>query len=389
MNNYARLWVYCAIFWISINNASASKMLEKYNVGGYRDVPTANFHTLRKSNDFETLPTHELNTSKGAQIKTALDSYFEKYPATTGLIYLDAGKIVYEKYAGLGSEDAEFFSMSIAKSLTSLTIGKAYCAGHIENLTDKAQKYVPELGISNLGKSTIHQLLTMSSGAYISARGGQPEFKNGIGTHPTTNKPFSGAPWPVRLGQVTVEELLWGKWWDAVVGKNIAEPGAVFRYKSLDSLSLSKIIQRATGFTTAQYFEDTIWRHIKAEKNAYWEADSSNDTVASSGFQASLRDWARLGIWISNQLKSDDCFAHYLKEATRTQMALTKEQSSGFSGYGYQWWTDPRYSTGFWGVGYAGQLFGFDIANNKIILKFSYRSDKGSGFDLMRMFKQW
>ncbi len=392
MNIYPNILACCATVWMSIANASAAQMLEKHNVGGYRDVPTSNFYTLNKSKASKPLPIQakpQASEPKYIQIKNQLDEYFAKYPETTGLIYLEGGEIVYENYAGMGSEDAEFFSMSIAKSLTSLTIGKAYCAGHIETLNDTASTYVPELGASNLGKSTIHQLLTMSSGAYTSVRGGQPKFKNGIGTHPISKKPYAGAPWPLRLGQVTVDELLWGKWWEAVQNKNVAEPGAVFQYKSLDSLSLSKIIHRVTGRTTARYFEETIWDYINPEKNAYWEADRSGDTVASSGFQASLRDWARLGIWVSDQLKKSDCFANYLKDATHTQITLTKRQSSGFSGYGYQWWTDPRYSTGFWGVGYAGQLFGIETGTEKIILKFSYRHDKGSGYDLMRMFKQW
>ncbi|WP_025898877.1 serine hydrolase domain-containing protein [Sneathiella glossodoripedis] len=370
----------------------ASEMLEKYNVGGYRSVPSANFYRLSESHTPSTLQRasrNELQSPRYAKIVSDIDAYMDKYTATTGIIVLIDGKIIVEKYAGLGSANSEFFSMSIGKSLTSLAIGKALCEGKIASLTDNAQKYVPELGNSNLGKSTIAQLLTMSSGAYKSARGGQPAFKYGIGQNPRNLKPYSGAHWPLRLRQVTIEELLWGEWWENIIQTDVAKPGTQFMYKSLDTLSLSMVIKKSTGRPVAPYFEDVIWSKIGSEKSAYWESDRNGDTISSSGFQASLRDWARLGIWIENSFDKKGCFSDYLREATRTHTPLDKKQSSAFAGYGYQWWTEPRFSSGFWGVGFAGQLLGIDPKANKIVIKFAYRNDKGSFYDLMSQFKNW
>jgi len=375
-------------FWVLIllfEPVAANAMRPEYNVGGYlrhNKTPPYEFKAAETPRPLEarqdTLPTSLMNS---------FDQYLKDYPATTALLVLEGGHLIYESYQGVGRETSEFFSMSMAKSLSSMAVGMALCRGDINSLQTPANQIVPEFGNNPYGRSTIRQLLMMSSGAYEPQNAGQPGFQNGIGRNPRNGKPFNGASWPLRLGQVSISELLWGKWWDQVTHKNASDPGAVFAYKSGDSLSLSKITERATGTPLAAYFDRHIWQQIGAEGTAHWETDKDGSTINSSGFQARARDWARLALWTAQQYHQDNCFGQYLRQATQSQIPI--KTRSSFRAYGYQWWVDNKIAPGFWALGYAGQMMGIDPARNRIIIKFSHQRGKGSGLQIFKLFSRW
>ncbi|OUR78013.1 hypothetical protein A9Q83_08465 [Alphaproteobacteria bacterium 46_93_T64] len=371
---------------------AAKRMSEKDNVGGYIYAGFTEPHTFRINDVIHPLP-HVSKSIKGTDKNQSIISdtkkYLDRFDASTAIILIDDGEILFEDYRGMGSPTSEFYSMSIGKSMTSLAVGKALCNDLLPNLDVVAGNIVPELNKSSLGKSTIRQLLTMSSGAYKSIRSGQPKYKNGIGFNPRNNKPFFGHTWPIRLGQASVSEILWGKWWEEVEKKNPNIPGEIFNYKSNDTLSLSKVVERLSGKSLAAYFDQNIWREIGAEREGHWESDREGSTMANAGFQISLRDWARLAIWILDARKKDDCFGRYLKNATTTQIVIPYSKTSSFTGYGYQWWTKTRLAPGFYGLGYAGQMLAINPETNKILIKFGYRYDRWSGFELLKLFKKW
>ncbi len=369
------------------------RMAERFNVGGYIDVTRTEPHTFfphaepRPLQFDDPLP----DTTNGRAVEAARQ-YMRAYPANTGMMLIDNGKIIFTAYQGMGGPDREFFSMSIAKSLTSLAVGQALCNGALKSLDIRAETIVPELAISNFGRSTIRQLLMMSSGAYISATAGQPNFTGGLGIRPKTGKPYPAAAWPMRLSQVTVADLLWGFGWEKTENKNTSEPGRLFMYKAGDTMSLGKVIERLTGGSLAAYFDKTVWQKVRAAKTAHWEADKDGSTVGASGFQAHLEDWARIALWVWKEHRKPGCFGDYLREATRTQIAnprLGSGAGSSFDGYGYQWWTDNKYVPGFWGKGYAGQELAINPDTGKILLKFGYRNYPGVTGDLYKIYREW
>lgn len=371
------------------------KMLEKYNVGGYIAVGPTTPYEFQPHDDPRPLPTADtsLRTRRwnGRAIRDA-QGYMTEYPATTGLMLIDQGKIVFEAYQGMGDKSREFYSMSIAKSMTSLAVGQALCNGKLTGLETLAGAVVPELNINNHGKSTIRQLLTMSSGAYMNHFAGQPKFRGGLGKRPRTGKPYQGAAWPLRLGQVSLSDLLWGFAWDKTEQKNHALPGRAFVYKAGDTMSLSKIVERATGMSLAAYFDRAVWQKVRGAHKGHWEMDKDGSTVSMSGFQVRLADWGRIAIWILESTKKPGCFGDYLRTATVTQIAnsrLGTGAGGGFDGYGYQWWTDHRTVPGFWGKGYAGQDLGINPETGKILIKFGYRQYPGVTSALNRLYKIW
>jgi CubicO group peptidase (beta-lactamase class C family) len=363
------------------------RMQERFNVGGYIEVGRTTPHTFYPHTAPLPLPKATV-TEANQDAANAAKRYMSRADFATGLIMMDHGKIVFEAYKGKGTRTSEFFSMSIAKSLTSLAVGKALCNGVLKSLEVPAAELVPETKINTLGRSTVRQLLMMSSGVWLTSFAGQPKFTGGLGHRPRTGKVYGGPSWPMRLGQMTVADYLWGFGWERAENKNHAEPGQVFVYKAADTLTLSKIIEKTTGMSLAAYFDQHVWRFVRAEKAAHWEADKDGSTIASSGFQATLRDWGRIAMWVLEQVKKPGCFGDYLRQATTTQIENARLGSGAgrtFDGYGYQWWTDNQYAPGFWGKGYAGQDMAINPKTNKILLKFSYRSTRG----IYKVFRDW
>ena len=371
--------------------AAEKFMQERYNVGGYINVgPTTPYRFASHPNP-RALPAasdQKLNLHGNAKAIANAKTFMKKFPETTGMMLIDHGKIIFEAYQGRGNEFSEFYGMSISKSMASLAVGKALCNGVLKSLNTLAGKFVPELKINRYGESTIRQLLMMSSGAYLSIRSGQPKFTDGIGKIRRTGKPYKTGPWPLRLGQVTVSDLLWGPAWAKIKNKNHAKPGQIFAYKSGDTLALSKVIERASGMSLAAYFDKYIWQEVRPGRAGHWETDLDGTTRGNAGFQASLKDWGRIAVWLSAQLKKPGCFGDYRRDATSTQIKNNR-RGSGFDGYGYQWWTDHRNTPGFWGKGYAGQELGINPETEKILIKFGYRTDTNVAISISRLFREW
>jgi CubicO group peptidase (beta-lactamase class C family) len=373
---------------LAVYSASAAardvRMQERYNVGEYIEVGKTDPYRLRPHASPRPLTRRspdEMSAGDRAAVAAA-EAYLEKYPETTGFLLVDRGRIIFDGYQGMGGPEREFYGMSIGKSLTSLAVGRALCAGALPGLDVAAGTYVPEMAGSNFGKSTVRQLLTMSSGAYRSKgkAGGQPDFGGKL-----LGK-YAGVTWPMRLGKLTVEEMLWGWVWAETRDQDIHPPGERFIYKSGDTLALAKTMERATGTRLAAYFDQTVWRSVRAAHRAHWESDSTGSALAHAGFQARLSDWGRLAVWLLEERAKPGCYGDYLRAATVPQITTG---SGAFRGYGYQWWTDHKSTPGFWSLGYAGQAFGMDPDSGKVLAKFGYAKYGRTAGDLFRIFQDW
>ena len=371
------------------------RMLEKYNVGGYiRDGRTLPY-TFEPHSNPRALPEANqqvLNRRGNQQAANSAKEYMAEYPGTTAMMLLDQGKIIFEAYQGMGRPKSEFFSMSIAKSMTSLAVGKALCQGDLKSLEILAGNIIPQLANSNFGKSTIRHLLTMSSGAFMTVFGGRPKYSAGIGRRPRNGKPWGGPSWPVRLGQINIKDILWGKVWDITLNKNHAAPGEVFLYRNAEPMVISKIIEKRTGLSLAAFFDSRIWQEVRGGQTGHWEADSDGTTIAMSGFQVSLKDWGRLAVWLLAELKKPGCYGDYLRQATTTQIktsGLGGTANTPFKGYGYFWWTDHSNAPGFWGKGHAGQELAINAETGKVLIKFGYRVYPGVSSDITKLYRNW
>ncbi len=255
------------------------------------------------------------------------DDYLERRNITA-LLVLQHGQIVAERYRYGRTADARFLSFSMAKSVTSLLIGIALERGAIASLDDLAARYVKALEGSAYGATTVRQLLRMSSGVRFTERyDGQDDLAR------LSRSIGGGGPRPV-----------------AVLGSfntRLAPAGEKFVYATAETEVLGRVLTAATGRSMAELTTEWLWRPMGAERDAFWRVASDGQEQAGGGFNATLRDWGRLGLLLANDGRVGEqqiVPRAYLLEATdasRQPSAFAPGTATPALGYGYQFWLLP------------------------------------------------
>ena len=289
-----------------------------------------------------------------------LAEYLERQRAT-GLLILKNGEIVAEHYRYGRREDARFLSFSMAKSVTALLVGIAQARGHITSLDDPAEKYVPELAGSPYGATTVRQLLRMSSGLTFSER---YDGKDDISrlSRATSGTPGAGTPLQV-LRSITDRH---------------SPAGEKFVYASGETDVLGRVLAGATGRNMAELTREWLWQPMGAEHDAFWRVSVDGQEQAYGGFNASLRDWGRLGLLLANDGKAQSANGvqqilplDYLLDATdpaRQPAAFKPRKATPYFGYGYQFWLFPMHERSFAMQGIHGQTLFVQPASGIVLV---------------------
>ena len=98
----------------------------------------------------------------GAEQRSISD-YLSHNP-TTGLLIAKDDTILYEHYQYARTDRDRLLSQSMAKTITAMLIGIAVSEGKIKSIDDPVAAYVPGLADAEYGKTSIRDLLHMSSG---------------------------------------------------------------------------------------------------------------------------------------------------------------------------------------------------------------------------------
>lgn len=252
----------------------------------------------------------------------------------------------------------------MSKSLTSLTVGKAICDGHIESINDSINKYVPGLSDISWGDSSIRDVLRMSSGAYntlISMHG----HKNSQQAQSFGHSEHIG-----KMNDDYIDLM-------RLADDRKHSPGKEFNYSNFDTIALGLLIQGSTKMSFPEYFEKSIWNLVGAQSSGAWFLNNKKQTSTYQGFSASPEDWIRIGVMVLSEMKKqDNCFGDFIKEATSKQI----NSFGPASGYGYQIWVNcGSMKSDFCFVGYGGQYLIFNIEKNIILYHHSTTLSQGVG----------
>src|SRR5215217_2914023 len=83
--------------------------------------------------------------------------------------------------------------------------------------------------------------------------------------------------------------------------------GTRFYYSSAQTTMLAAVVRGATGMSLSEYLAPRLWQAIGAEESALWYTDRTGLEVALGNFNATLRDYARLGVVLANDgVRPDD-----------------------------------------------------------------------------------
>ena len=313
-------------------------------------VPGIRTRVVARSADAKALPL----AAQPAQIKYryrniayTLAEYLDRQRAT-GVLVLKNGEIVAEHYRYGRTEDARFLSFSMAKSVSSLLVGVAVANGQIASLDDRADKYVQDLAGRPYGASTVRQLLRMSSGLTFTER-------------------YDGTDDISRLSRASAGVAGAGSPLDVLrsITDRHSAAGEKFVYASAETDVLGRVLTAATGKNMAELTTEWLWKPMGAEHDAFWRVGIDGQEQANGAFNASLRDWGRLGVLLANDGRVDGKAGsaqilprEYLLDATdagRQPAAFKPRKATPYFGYGYQFWLMPLKERTFAMQGIHGQ----------------------------------
>jgi CubicO group peptidase (beta-lactamase class C family) len=289
-----------------------------------------------------------------------LDNYLARNP-TTGLLIARGDVIFVERYQYGRTDRQRFTSWSMAKTVTSMLVGIALAEGRIRSLDDTAAAYVPALEGTEYGRTSLRDLLEMSSGVRF--------IEQYSGTDDVSKLAFDtfmqGGPGGVKA----VTQF----------NERTAPSGTRFSYASAETQVLGLVLRSAVGRPVAAYLEEKVWQPMGAEADATWLIDRSGQEVTFCCLNAVLRDYTRLGLllaheghWRGRQLIP----AAWIVDATTKhvdQAHLWPGTATPFFGYGYQTWIFPGERPMFALLGVRGQTIYVDPKSRLVMVHTAVR----------------
>ncbi len=264
-----------------------------------------------------------------------------KQPGTRAVLISQSGILQVERYlSNAVSATSSPIGNSMSKSLVSLAVGKALCQGKLASLDLKAEQAVESLAGTSWGRSSVRDLLRMTSGAFYTDNVRPTGWKDQQDT--LDNR----AIYSRRLTRSFVDLM-------KARDSRQFEPGSTFNYNNYDTVVLNLVVEKAVGKPFATFFAEQIWSDVGAERDGAWVTNQLGEVAGYFGFSATPRDWVRLGEYVLEKLAQDDCFGRYLREATTEQVKANWPFNKS---YGYQIWTNCTRKPGsFCFVGNHGQ----------------------------------
>jgi CubicO group peptidase (beta-lactamase class C family) len=272
--------------------------------------------------------------------------------------------VIYKQAKAPVTEDSYLFSFSMGKTITSMAVGKAICAGKL-TLATRADEVIPELKGKDLGNATVGDLLMMASGT----TGGESDATM---LTPAQNKLWGEGK--LNLRETIVEDRL------SRAKRGVFspyKPGELFWYKSTDPVTLGIMVGNVTGMKFSTWVTESVLQAAGVARPVIIGEDKFGNTQADGNYRMVMDDWIRFAMWVKDSSKEQGCFGEYVRQATSTQIKnVQKNAGKLFDGYGYLIWTDAAAApNSFWAVGYGGQRIGWSRSNDRELVMFSNSED--------------
>lgn len=338
--------------------------------------PEVNSFTLRDTNRYmeyrvvpHSGPVWDLPTASGFTMpQVTFDGATRDYETfaedtfTNAMLVLKDGQIVFENYRNRMLPENRHAAFSMSKTITAMLVGLALDKGEIASLDDPAEKYVPQLAGTGYEGVSIRQILQMRSGVDY-------EERYDFGQNPSMAARLHEQA--IILNQMRFAD-------GALETKNAVPPGSKFNYSTLDTMVLGWLLEQATGMTIEQQTRDRIWGPLGAQSDGFWMADGpvgEGRALNGMGFNATLRDYARLGLLMaSDGMRGDTRILPEGWVAQMTEMTPIPPEDNARrrEGYGFQTWQIDDEPGAYSFVGLAGQYIYVHPQSGTVIVKLSY-----------------
>lgn len=303
----------------------------------------------------------------------------------TGMMVIKDGKVVWE-YFGKGNNNTTLWtSRSVGKSVVSTLVGVALKEGKISSLDDLVVKYNPDVKGTVWENVTIRQLLQHTSGVEWGEDYTNPKSDFALLTQCEAGK----------NAYECVNKLV-----KSPTRKADAKPGQAWAYSSGGAWLLGDTLEKATDMPIAHYLQEKIWQPYGMVRDGVWHSyDQGKHDVGAHGFNATLEDWGKFGLFIANNGVLPDGKKilpdHWTQDArtwNKATNSVTVKHPDGT--YGYEWWnnsvpanyqgkyTDKLKSNDtMWALGIFGQIIMVNQKENLVIVQWSTWPQAEPSFD--------
>jgi CubicO group peptidase (beta-lactamase class C family) len=343
-----------------------SYMVQPYNFYYFHHMDELGFRTDVVKRGDRVYPLKEPKASFSVTYKFGGKQYsFDDYlrrEDVTGFLVLHDNQIVAERYLHGANHDSRFVSQSVAKSILSILIGAAVDEGKIHSVNDPIVRYLPYLSKSGYRDVTIKEALQMSTDVDYSE-----DYRN----------PKSGA---ALIGAALITGTPTFKDFAASIGPSSKKSGTAFQYQSVNSQVLGLLLERVTGERLNIWAENKLWKKIGAQRDAFfYESTKQPDTCAFACFNATLRDYGRVGLMMLNKGKLGGTRViseSWVHDSTTPDAPYLMPKPPGANdqpttGYAYQWWVPYSTEGVFEAEGIFGQMIYVNPARHVVIVQTS------------------
>jgi CubicO group peptidase (beta-lactamase class C family) len=358
---------------VSLARTQGNPWEPKYRVGAFSHLdalyPTRQINRAAKPWMFKCSSGEVQYRFRGAEY--SLSDYMSRNPIT-GLLVCKENQIIFESYQYGRTDRDRFVSQSMVKSIMGILIGIAISEGAIKSVDDKAEVYVPGLKGTEYGATPIRDLLHMSSGVDFGEDRDGGRDLNRLWKDMVTGSSVHG--------KGTIPSI-------AQFNRRIAPPGTRYYYASIEPDVLGMVLHYAVNRSASEYLRDRVWEPIGAEADAKWLLDAEGFELAHFGFNAVLRDYARLGrllahdgVWDGKQIIP----SQWMIDATTVRPSdafLLPGRATKLFGYGYLFWLFGGNRRQFALVGYKGQYVCVDPVS-KLVMVQTALDAPGADFNL-------
>ena len=358
---------------VSLARMQGNPWEPKYRVGAFTHLdalyPTRQINRAAKPWMFKCSLAEVRYRLDGAEY--SLSDYLSRNPIT-GLLVCKDTQILFESYQYGRTDHDRFVSQSMVKSIMGILIGIAISEGAIRSVDDKAEAYVPGLKGTEYGATSIRDLLHMSSGVDFGEDRDGGRDLNRLWTDMVTGSGVGS--------KGTIRSI-------AQFNRRIAPPGTRYHYASIEPDVLGMVLRYAVNRSASEYLHDRVWEPIGAEADAKWLLDAEGYELGHFGFNAVLRDYARLGrllahdgAWDGKQIIP----SQWMIDATTVRPSdahLLPGRATKLFGYGYLFWLFGGNRRQFAMVGYKGQYVCVDPIS-KLVMVQTALDAPGADFNL-------
>ncbi|MGM0635689.1 MAG: serine hydrolase domain-containing protein [Bacteroidota bacterium] len=328
------------VVYMTGNNTA---FIDDYTYFDNRTIETSTPQALPKHQDFNTVAA-----------TNQLQELNKKYQ-TVAFLIIKNDSIWYEDYAADYGVNSYTNSFSMAKSITTMLLGKAISDGHIESLNQRVVDFFPNLKGDFAEQLEVGDLASMASG---------------LNWEEDYYSPFS----------MTAKAYYDTNIRNLILGLEVDEqPGKSFQYLSGNTQLLAMVIEKATGQNLSYYLSQNFWKPMQMNNRAYWQLDSQQSGMekAYCCISSNAEDFAKIGMLYKNQGKWN---GEQLLDASFVEIS-TQPRFADDSEYGYGFWlSNYRDKSAFVMQGILGQYVITIPEDDLVIVRLGHqRAEKPKG----------